>query len=334
MALLDKLAQLATNAGLQQSNDEDFDVVSCVEVDNRQALVKRARAKYFTNGITNHLRKIEDSPLRSAYINTYHCGSSLVQSGSKIKSTSGYCKNRWCMVCNRIRTAVNINRYLPVVQKWEKPFFVTLTIPNVSADCLGTGIEFMHGSFDTIRKRYSRRFQRGVAAVPFCGLRKFETTYNPVRNDFHPHFHFVVSGEDYARALHDDWLNIVPGAECWGQDIRSADERSLRELFKYFTKVVSSRKSGHGVERRIYVAELDLIFRAIRGRRTFQSFGFVVGKESSDVIENKEEFIEQIEKEMFFTWKQEFTDWINDDTGEFLTEYVPSKGLIDILEKI
>ena len=71
-------------------------------------LVKRAKAKFLTNGLSFPLIDL-NSPLKKSYWLTWHCTSVLLQEGQKI--TSRYCNNRWCIVCNRIRTAKLINGY-------------------------------------------------------------------------------------------------------------------------------------------------------------------------------------------------------------------------------
>lgn len=334
-SFLDKSAQLRTfsqSSHLKGSDDEDFDTIGAVNVSDKQGLVRRARAKFITDGVTNHLCKIQGSPLHSAYENTLLCGSELLRSGDKIKSVHGYCKNRWCMVCNRIRTAKNIDKYLGILQGWSNKQFVTLTIPNVQVDRLVGGIASMETGFKIIRERYGKRFRRG-GSIQFQGLRKLEVTYNPVRNDYHPHYHLVISDLDFANTLVCDWLEIMPGTNRGAQDVRPADERSTKELFKYFTKLISSRTSSQ-VKRGVYVENLDWIFRAIRGRRTFQNFGFTCNDVVSVVQEDITAVKGEIDNEMFYTWQQEFTDWVSVDTGDMLTGYKPSQGMSDLFSKI
>jgi len=73
-------------------------------------LLNRARSKYFTRGLMFGMIDLKDSPLIKQYWNTYYCASTLFQESGKI--TSRYCSNRFCIVCNRIRTAIKkICRY-------------------------------------------------------------------------------------------------------------------------------------------------------------------------------------------------------------------------------
>ena len=73
-----------------------------------QTLTRRAKAKFLSNAINFPLIDLK-SPLKKSYWQTWHCTSVLLQEGQKI--TSQYCNNRWCIVCNRIRTAKMINKY-------------------------------------------------------------------------------------------------------------------------------------------------------------------------------------------------------------------------------
>ena len=51
----------------------------------------------------------------------------LLQEGGKLSAK--YCGNRWCLVCNSIRTAKLFAAYGPTLRSWEDAHFVTLTIP-------------------------------------------------------------------------------------------------------------------------------------------------------------------------------------------------------------
>ncbi len=45
-----------------------------------------------------------------------------------------HCKNRFCTYCCGIRKAELITKYLPVLQTWKAPHFVSLTIRAVNAN--------------------------------------------------------------------------------------------------------------------------------------------------------------------------------------------------------
>lgn len=313
--------------------NNDFGLNAYTKIGDSSALLKRARAKYFTFGLMFNMINL-DSELKESYWNTYYCASELVQEGNKI--TSKYCKNRWCLVCNRIRTAVNIKKYSEEIRSWgDERFFITLTIPNVKAEFLRGTIDDMLRNFYLIRRVIQER--RGLK---FLGIRKLECTYNPERDDYHPHFHCIVKGKEVAEMLQVEWLKRYPEAEEFCQDVRQGDEGSMMELFKYFTKVISSRagknKGGNKVSiefrRKIYVNALDNIFCSIRGRRTFQNFGFKAKNIDEEKIETVE--VDKIcDKIQYYNWEKELHDWINVDTGELLTGYKPTEAMEKLLNE-
>lgn len=77
------------------------------------------------------------SPLAKSYANMYHCQDQMVvQDG--VLSAPFHCNHRGCPECNRIRTAVLIDAYLPRFEeeqrKGHKLYFVTLTRRNVKPE--------------------------------------------------------------------------------------------------------------------------------------------------------------------------------------------------------
>jgi hypothetical protein len=237
-----------------------------------------------------------------------------------------FCKNRWCLLCCRIRTAQLIKQYLPTIQSWPEKYFVTLTVPNCSGEDLEVTIKEMKMVSNRIRETMKKQYQRKQRLKPLVGLRKLEATYNPSRQDYHPHFHFIVNDRQTADDLRSMWLTHFQKAKWQGQDVRQADDRSALELFKYFTKLVSS----HSKERLILVDPLDVIFQAVQGQRTFQAFNVKVTKEATD--EEAEALAEEMMTEAVYQWSQEATDWVNLDTGELLTGYSPDAQFRKLVE--
>lgn len=309
--LLDKLAQLTPNtlSGKYESNFTD------IKVHGKDVLRKRARAKYLTNSIVNELRKIP-SPLHKSYLNTYFCASTITQIGKKL--TAHYCGNRVCKICNRIRTAKLINGYKPILDELPDKWFITLTLPNVKEDILAGTIFLM---IDTIAKLIKRLQKRGYKIK---GIRKLECTYNAYRNDFHPHFHFIMSGESVAEALINEWLVMCPNADILAQDKRPADNDTVMEIFKYFTKTVTKGS--------VYIRALDTIFKAMHNHRVFQPYG--IKKLVSEDIENliAEIYNDLEERETLWTWIE--NDWIDKDTGETLSGYQPSIKDQELIKRI
>jgi len=404
---LDTLAQLRTGIYNPLDNQEFKNLKSFAE--NKEILRKRAKRNYIKNALALGLVSVNDSDrekrlkkelnfteelaaekkekdiLRS-YWNMYHCSSTLVRKNGKVSGR--YCKNRLCLVCNSIRAAVSLKSYKPVFDEWgDNAYFVTLTAPTVERSKLKSRLEEMHKIFNQIKEMLYRRGVR-KKGEKFEGVRKLECTFRHQTNKFHPHFHFMVKGSKNAKLLYDEWLKrtVHLGTSHKAQDCRKADKHAALEVFKYFTKIVSSSSK----DKKVYLRGLDAIFKEFRGRRVIQNFGFKLPKEVatkevvlplddrrvssieelqrilskmeqsgyvllhelrqilngnecfsdleewlifeqdkgipfveiSTVLELLEDIKSDFEKvEEIFVWIQTESDWINEETGEFLTGF-------------
>ena len=308
---LDTLAQLGTNLKTEPK-DIGF-------------LAKRARAKTFTAPLSVKLASL-DSDLKKSYWNSYYCNESLTQEGNKI--TGKYCNNRWCSVCNRIRTAKLIQGYNVPLSELEDKQFVTLTLPNCTGEKLKETIDFMLKSCKEVQEVFKKRHLRGKQDWQLVGIRKLECTFNHRTSTYHPHFHFLVEGEIAAKELVSEWLKRVPTASRQAQDVRKADVGAETELFKYFSKIVTKTEKGFTT----FVEPLDVIFTAMRGLRVFQPIGL-----KKDVLEDIEGIItEEISgiEERFVNWKWYKNDWVDKNTGEVLTGYIPSDSMNRLIDNM
>jgi hypothetical protein len=212
---------------------------------------------------------------------------------------------------------------------WDDKYFVTLTIPNVPADKLSSAIDGIEAEFRKVKHVFYEQHRRKKRDSPLIGFRKLECTYNPERNDYHPHYHIIVRGEGTAKELLAEWLRRYPEAVEWAQDVQKANDDSVMELFKYFTKLVAKTNKGKGSA--VFIRPLDVIFQAMHGRRTFQNFGLNFGfkhevVEDEPISEEAEELAEEIEGEamtVVYEWVQELTDWVEEQSGRLLTGYQP-----------
>lgn len=360
---LDTLAQLGTQNHNTSENEDIIVLDKRTKVGDKRKLQNRAKRKHLSEALSLGLVKVteikhekilekvkkegwtdqnladfnENVQARKSYWNMYHCAGELIKEGDEIKGK--YCKNRTCLICNSIRTAQNLNTYKPVIDAWsDDMYMVTLTIPNCSEDLLKPSIDGMFNIFTQIKDTLRKRHQRGKG-VKFEGLRKFECTYNPHRDDYHPHFHILVKGEEGAKELLNQWLNRTQhlGTKRIAQDIRKADKNAALELFKYFTKVMTST-SKTGGERAIYLDAMDNIFKAVKGKRTFQTFGFVVADYVEEEAESEQEEEEANQETDHtpesFVWRKEQADWISTSTGEILACHELSESLTDITNKM
>jgi len=196
------------------------------------------------------------------------------------------------------------------------PQFVTLSIPTMPAEDLKSSIEAMTNTFIQIKNLFY-----GRKGFKINGIRKIECTHNKETDLYHPHFHIVLDGKEVGEALIVEWLKRCPEARRSAQDIRPADANSMKELFKYTTKLTTKNKvtrEDDKVVMQINPEALDVIFRALYRKRTFQSMGWVK-MVSEDVDDVDAQIVEDIEEATdVWKWEQEASDWVN-STGELLT---------------
>jgi len=300
-------------------------------LDKNIKLQKRARAKYLTDSIAYSLYyNCPTSPLLKQYQNTMYCSTNLIIKDNKVNTK--YCKNRFCINCNRNRMANNINSYKEPLENLGDLYFVTLSVRTVREEILRKTIKDMNKTFLLIRHNNRKRFN---------GVKKIETTFRPITDLYHPHFHIIMSGKENAEKLVQEWLSYYPNDKknelscaITGQNIKKADSNSFIELFKYTTKII--QQDFDTKNRVIYIKALDIILQAMHKIRSFQSFGTIkIKKETSDTYIDLEfnQELEKYENEEFI-WEKQMTDWVSKETGEQLTEYTPSIEINSIIENI
>lgn len=330
-APLDTLAKVET-----KTVNDDFEISGSTSKTDTQVLLKRARRKYLAShlsvSITEYAKSVH-SILEKSYRNSIYCCKTLTcDVTGKIKGN--YCKTRWCIICNSIRTAKYINAYTPIITSWKEPYFVTLTEKNCKAEDLHDRITAMQSILSTIQKKYTKRASRKSDSKMLIGIRKLECTYNIRTDEYHPHFHFIVDCRNTAKTLHSEWLNRNDLAGIKGQDFRKADINSCMELFKYMTKILVKKSGSDDDRRTIHPPSLDVIFNAMRRRHTIQPFGFKKVPFADTLPDNTDCITEDLDRFAveIYEWEQGVTDWVNVDTGELLTGYSPASFLRDIVE--
>jgi len=225
-----------------------------------------------------------------------------------------------------------MKKYFPVFDSWGEKQFLTLTVRNCQADELADTVEAMYQAFHRILKHLCK-----YSKVHLRGVRKLECTYNVEEKTYHPHFHILFEGtpEDGERLIQMWMAKFFDRTDRAAQNCMPANRESIIELFKYFTKVISKARS---TQNRIFCPEaMDVIFRAIQGRRTFQSFGFLLPKEEMiETVEDSDGVVEawkEVEVEIMWSWSQAVHDWTSDG-GEVLTEYEPTVEDKELVQRI
>jgi hypothetical protein len=310
------------------------------ELSNAKALEGRARRKMISQKTALSLvdaAKAKGAPERTqAYWNIFHCQNKIFSAGGKLYGK--YCKNRSCTVCCANRKAELINKYLPTIQTWEDPYFVTLTAKAVSARGLNERMNKMVEAFCIIKTNCKKRYQRGKG-IKFEGVKTLECNFNAVAKTYNPHFHFIVPNKEMADLLVKEWLclwtdNGSPKHRKWAsskaQHSRKVDDREkcLIEVVKYgskiFTELDLQKKTGY----KIYTRALDNILAAFKGHRLFERFGFNL-PESKAIDKPEAQILDQYEEWEYIT-KQ--ADWVNLGNEKRLTDYLPPPQLAFLLE--
>ena len=78
----------------------------------------------------------------------------------------------------------------------------------------------------------------------------------------------------------------------------------------------------------IYAYALDNILVAMKGKRIFERFGFNLPKQ-----ETKKRTTKWVENYETWTFPKDSSDWVNDETGEALTGFLPPSGLSYLLNQ-
>lgn len=161
---------------------------------------------------------------------------------------ANFCKWRFCPMCawrKAVQDTLRIDVLMQYIyQKQHKDFiFLTLTAPNVPADKLRDEIGRQN-------KAFKKLFERDEIEKMCHGfIRKTEITYNPKRDDYHPHLHIVIA--------------VTKGYFSGGRYIKQARWLQLwREVMQddLITQVdvrrVKKRKDSAGIAESFEVAEL------------------------------------------------------------------------------
>lgn len=279
----------------------------------KDTLKKKQWSKYVSKGISLSLMNFNPkSKLFKSYKNsTYCCETLLTNEVGKINTT--YCKNRWCLVCGRIKTARLINAYLPQMESFFQPVFITLTLPTVVGKELPMRIAEMEKEWRSIYKLTKRaKYQKSHQI--FKGIRKAECTIRP-GGLYHYHFHIILDGWAEGEWLIAQWLKRFPDASRLAQDIRFANEFSFRELFKYAFKAEVKSGSKTNAER------YDLVFNALRGKKTIFPFGGIKPiEEDFNEDDLKDGVVLDGMANRIFKWCVD--DWYDKSTGNALVGLV------------
>jgi plasmid rolling circle replication initiator protein Rep len=209
----------------------------------------------FINGDGDEVRYVSDA----GYERIMTCGHYLEfladAEVDKRKMINGRtCKNRFCPFCawrKAKKDALIISTLMSYIHiEHEHEFiFLTLTVPNVPGVDLKSKVAEMNLAFKKLMKR------KQFATINKGYIRKLEITYNPKRNDFHPHFHCCLAVDPlyfkkpklYIKrdVWLAEWQSVMKDPSITQVDVRKmkiskqkddAKDRGINEIAKYTAK--------------------------------------------------------------------------------------------------
>lgn len=211
---------------------------------------------------------------------------------------------------------------------------LTLTLVSPTAEDLPQTIDMMIKLFGMCAQSIKQ-----TKKLEFQAVRKLEVTFNKEAGTFNPHIHAIVKGKEQAEAIKDYWLQKVNQRredksieKC--QSVVKCDNNTVKELFKYFTKLINDQM--------LYPKALDTIFRAMRSRRTFQAYlpkdvQRKIKQKCEDeeiVLDRSTPAITRLNETILWDFIPEARNFVDKDTGELLTNYKPTETFERLLEKL
>jgi hypothetical protein len=304
------------------------------DLGNRKSLKGRAKRKLITQSMVLSLIDIANKSgvedKKRSFWNTYHCQNRIYTADGRMYGT--YCKNRFCTLCCSIRKADIINRYLPIVQTWQEPYFLTLTVKSVPYNRLKPVMRSMVTEFRKIIDKYKKVHKRGKG-TKLIGIRSLESNFNPVTKTYNPHFHILVASAEMGNILLNEWVNRGKSGRVnrAAQNIMKVTNNLtiLIELIKYGSKIFTepdiNKKTRVKGREKLYTAALNNIFDAMKGFRIFERFGFNLPPNTKEVtgaslFHNCSEW----------NYDMKAFGWLNNQ-GEKLADFVPVPQLIELL---
>lgn len=169
------------------------------------------------------------------------------------------CRDRFCLVCGRIRSAAWASKTRRVLEGEKPALFITLTLGGNSDESLRDKLDRLYAGFRALRQLplFQRRVRGGVAFL--------EVKHSGKR--WHPHLHLLADGDYLDQAALSDMWRAITG-DSWIVDIRRV--RDANKATSYVAKYASKPMSNS------FAGSHDLLceaIRALKGRRLVLTFG-------------------------------------------------------------
>lgn len=142
--------------------------------------------------------------------------------------SANFCRDRLCPMCSwrrSLKVFGQVSRIMDVIGDQYKFLFLTLTIPNCTADDLPETLDGLMSSFRRLMRYKRLSFVKGF-------FRALEITRNKVNGTYHPHFHCILAvpltygKKQYVK--HSEWLDLWRKA-CKDSSITQVDIRVVKD---------------------------------------------------------------------------------------------------------
>ncbi len=290
----------------------------------KDSLRKRPRKKIITQGLSRALAKVarekNEIDWEKKYWRAWHCQTTL--NTYKGRGYGDFCSLRHCTVCASIRKAHLVNQYKPIIEKWQKVKFVTLTSQAVKKHELKKRIDDMIRWFELLLDKCRKRSSRGNG-IKLIGIKSLECNYNPIAKTYNPHFHFLVKGYEVSKIITVDWLQywkrlgvaVSPMAQHSITIKSNKVDKGLIEVLKYGAKIFTDPNMKKSKDKTVlpvvYAAAMHEIFKAFDGRKLCTRFGFTLPK--SNTVKTESKIVKEYDQ---FVFDQTLRNYVNIETGQ------------------
>ena len=232
---------------------------------------------------------------------------------------TAFCKEKTCLICNSIRLAKFLDKYLDKIKEENYLYHMVLTVQNPDANKLKRTIEMMFNFFKNSSIKKDNTFRILNKRIKF--IRSFEATFNEKNKTYHIHFHILLAGsneieiKEYGEIIINYWMKYFRKKVKVNRAAQyfEPQERSVLENFKYLFKIKDISDSNLGM---VYN-----LLKAIEGKRLFLAKNIKLDKILDD--EMKELKFNDIDNESLintYNYSKEFKNWIDENTGELFVQ--------------
>lgn len=243
---------------------------------------------------------------------------------------SYFCNQKSCPICNSIRLAKFLDKYLSIMEQQQFLYHLVLSIRNPSRQSLKNRIKKMYKFFDQSAIRRNKIYKEFNKKIKF--IRSFETTFNRAMDTYHIHFHILLGGDNenevktYGKLLIEYWLKYFGELADPKAQYLKKQKKSPLENFKYLFKFKEITKET--------IHMVYQILKATKNKKLFTTKNIKLEKVVLELSEIEFDDTENLKIIQRFHFDSKSKNWIDPETGECLvTDEKIKKYKGQIIEK-